>query len=144
MTWKSFKEKLGYGTLADEDSISLVGAVKSKSRFDSVVNEVVTELLAQLIEPWLESCLVKYTETDFHKRMLEGFDFIQDWKSNHHAKYAAILRALRSVRHRIILDESKIYDVIIAQLSKNGWKITDWEKTRFMENIRTLIQEIYS
>jgi hypothetical protein len=143
--WDSIKKKLGYGSLEEEEKeLSLIGAVKSKSRFDAVVNEVVTALLAELIAPWIEHCFNMYSEQYFHQKMNEGFDFIKDWKTNHPARYSVILRAIRKVRGRIILDEQKILQVVLAEMRKKDWTVTEPEKARFIENIRVLIQEIYS
>jgi hypothetical protein len=145
MTWDNIKAKFGYGALKEESKIvdDLSTAVKSRG-FDSVVSGVVAELLAQLIEPWIESCFEKYTEEDFHKRMAAGFDFIEDWKTNHPKKYATIIGALRRVRRRMILDENKILAVVVHAMRKKGWTITGDEILRFIQNIHTLTQEIYS
>lgn len=144
MTWDSIKKKFGYGALKEESKIidDLSGAVKSRG-FDSVVSGVVADLLAQLIEPWVESCFEKYDEQYFHKKMTEGFDFIQDWKTNHPGKYKTIVGALRRVRRRMSLDENKILAVVVSAMKKKGWTTTDYEIQRFRENIHTLIEEIY-
>lgn len=144
MNWKSLKN-LGYGSLKDEESrIDLSSAVTAKSRFDHAVSQVVTHLLMQLIIPWIDYCFNKYTEEEFHRRMLAGFDFIQDLKSNHLTRYKHILKAIRAVRDRIILDEEKILTAVLKELTKRGWTITEWEKQRFREDISVLISEIYS
>lgn len=133
---------MGYGALKEEN-IELSDAVTPKSRFDHAVGQVVTSLLMQLIVPWIEYCFHKYSEREFHQRMTEGFDFIADWKENHPERYQLIIRPIRRVRNRIILNEDKILSVVLNELKKRNWSITEWEKQRFRENISTLISEIY-
>lgn len=147
MNWNELKNKyLGYGALKDEEQsrINLSTAVTAKSRFDHAVSHVVTELLMQLIIPWIDYCFNKYTEEEFHRRMSAGFDFIHDLKVNHLGRYNHILRAIRAVRNRVILDEKKILTAVLKELNKRGWTITEWEKGRFREDISVLIKEIYS
>ena len=149
MNWESLKNKMGlnYGSLKEESTIdvdNLAGAVTAKSKFDHAVSQVVTSLLLQLIIPWIEYCFRKYDEKHFHTQMSNGFDFIADWKDNHPDRYTIILNAIRRVRNRIILNEDKILQVVLNELKKRGWIVTEWEKGRFRENISTLIKEIYT
>ena len=146
MNWDNLKNKIGlnmgYGALHGEN-FDLSDAVKSKGKFDSAVSHVVTSLLMQLIIPWIEYCFDKYSEEEFHQRMSNGFDFIQDLKDNHPGRYYRILKAIRAVRERIELDEQKILIAVLKELNKRGWTITDWEKDRFRMDVSVLIAEIY-
>lgn len=146
MTWDNVKKHFGYGTLKEESNLynEVSGAVKSRHGYDAVVSHIVTSLLMQLFIPWIDYCFNKYPEQEFHTRMLNGFNFVQDMKENHIDRYNYILRAVRRVRKRIQLDEEKLLVVVVSECNKRGWTITDWEKQRFREDIVTLIQEIYS
>ena len=148
MRWdiKNIKSKLGYGALKEESNIinDMSGAVKVRHGYDAVVSHVITSLLIQLFIPWIDYCFNKYTEEYFHLKMSQGFDFIQDWKMNHPDRYSAIMKAIRAVRRKIDLNNEKLLIVVVKEINKRGWTVTDWEKGRFRENIATLIAEIYS
>jgi len=146
MSWNNIKKKFGYGSLADEETTieTLSTAVKPKSKFDSSISHVVTPLLLEIMVPWIEYCFNKYEEKYFHVKMTAGFDFIQDWKDNHPQRYKMILGAVRPVRNRIVLDEDKLLQVVLTELNKKGWTVTEWEKERFRQNIAVLIKAIYS
>lgn len=141
------KKALGYGSMKDEinditDDLKKAVTARSKSRFDTVVSSVVTPILVQLIEPWVQKCFEKYTEEYFHMKMSTGFDFIADWKKNHNQKYRMIVGSLRRIRNKIELNEDTILPIVLKALEKHGWTIEEWEKNRFRSNLSTLIAEI--
>lgn len=141
------KKKLGYGMMKDEinditEDLKEAVKPKTKSRFDIAVSSVVTPILVQLIEPWVEKCFEKYDEPYFHMKMTTGFDFIDDWKRNHNQRYKMIVGSLRRIRNKIELDEETILPIVLKALDKHGWTVEEWEKNRFRSNLSTLIAEI--
>ena len=140
-------KKFGYGYMKDEisditDDLKKAVTQNRNSRFDIAVSSVVTPILVQLIEPWVESCFEKYTEQYFHMKMATGFDFIDDWKRNHNKKYRFIVGSLRRIRNKIELNEDVILPIVLKALQKHGWTIEEWEKNRFRSNLSMLISEI--
>lgn len=143
----TLKEKLGFGRFAAEDEMlahDLAKAAKPKSRFDAAMNSLLTNLLLQLVIPWIKYCFEKYSEAEFHRQMDNGFDFIADWKTNHRERFPKFMRIARALRNRYTYDEIAIYAEVMKEFSKRQFSLREWEKTKMMATILELKSLIYS
>lgn len=126
----------------------LVDAIDTKpaSRFTKHMRGVVTDILMDMAVPWLLRCFQKYSEEDFHQKVLyEGFDFINDWKTNHADWYWDFVNRARNkvVKRFIEFDVDRIAAKVISLLHKKGWYIYPGEENIIMDTVRRLRLEIY-
>ena len=143
----TLKEKLGWGKMANEDELmshELAKAAKPKSRFDAAISSILTNMLMQIVIPWMKYCFEKYTEQEFHDRMSAGFDFIEDWRQNHKERVGRLLSLAKKFRDRFEFDEIALYGELMRDFHRRGFVLTDGEKVKIMENILTIKQIIYS
>ena len=122
------------------------GASTPKHPLDRFTNRIVTNLLMRYCVPWLEACLTKYSEYDFHMRMLDpSFDFVNDWYTNHPKKYRSFLSGARKLRHRFTFDTDQVLQrVMYAIQVKSGLNIYPSEVIRLRDTIDMVRMEIYS
>lgn len=112
---------------------------------DLFVKRVVNSMLTEFCIPWLVSCLQKYSEDDFHKRMLDpDFDFISDWKANHAKKFKAFVLGARRLRYAYDFNSQAITMKVIAILEDNNWKVNETETIQLFYTMESLKQMIES
>jgi hypothetical protein len=126
----------------------LVNAIDTRppSRFTRTMRKTVTSILMQMVVPWLERCFLKYTEQDFHQKVLyENFDFISDWQVNHPALYWDFINSARNrvVKTFIDFNVIRITNKIIALLQHHGWTIYPQEYEVIRDTVRRVRVEIY-
>ena len=124
---------------------SLTETIKKDGHpLDLFVKRVVNSMLTEFCIPWLVSCLQKYSEDDFHKRMLDpDFDFVNDWKTNHAKKFKAFILGARRLRYAYDFNSQAITMKVIAILENNDWKIDETETIQLfytMESLKDLIE----
>jgi hypothetical protein len=124
---------------------NLTGAIqKDGHALDMFVRKVVSSMLSEFCIPWLVSCLEKYSEDDFHKRMNDQmFDFINDWQTNHHKKFKAFMIGARRMRHAYDFNSEIITARVVVVLTEHGWTIYENEYIRLyhtMQQLKNLIE----
>jgi hypothetical protein len=142
----TLKEKLGWGIFNREDEVmghELARTARPRGRFDSAMASILTNMLMQLVVPWINFCFAKYSEPEFHSIMATDFDFIADWKLNHKERFTKFVKTARVLRNRFDYNELDIYDEIIKIFERRGFQLTEKEKLRMMETVLTLKDIIY-
>lgn len=122
----------------------MIGVAKPNSRFDAIVNKTTTYFVLKIIVPLIENLFNKYSEEYFHKKMTDGFDFIQDMEQNHTREYHIFIKSFRKLRKKLNVNASTMYNIIIEITVKKGWKLTDYEKMQVAVSINNLMEFIYS
>ena len=118
---------------------------KDSHALDIFVRKVVSSMLSEFCIPWLVSCLEKYSEEDFHKRMADPlFDFISDRETNHHKKFKAFMIGARRMRHTYDFNSQVITTQVIKILTEHGWTIHETEHVRLYYTMESLKQMIES
>jgi hypothetical protein len=115
-----------------------------KTDFDRPIAAVVGKLFDSYIIPWIRTRFEKYTEEQFHERMVDGFDFLQDLKVNHPDKYKLCVLSIRPIRNRIIIQKNAIYGGILEIFAQYGWTVTDKEQDILMKDVTELVHELYT
>lgn len=115
-----------------------------KSDFDRPIAAVVGKLFDSYIIPWIRTRFEKYTEEQFHERMIKGFDFLQDLKDNHVEKYKLCVLAIRPIRNRIRINRDAIYAAILEIFAEYGWTVTVREQETLMRDVTELVHELYT
>lgn len=135
---------MSYKDIAED----LVDAVDPRpaSRFTKTMRGMVTDILMQIAVPWLMECFEKYSEDDFHQKVLyENFDFINDWQVNHPDRYWDFINRARNkvVKHFIDFHVVRITNKVVGLLQKKGWFIYPQEYDILRDTVRRLRVEIY-
>jgi hypothetical protein len=128
-----------------EDLVSTVDT-KPASRFTKTMRKVVTDILMDIAVPWLMECFEKYSEQDFHQKVLyEQFDFINDWQVNHPHRYWEFINKARNrvVKQFVDFHVIRITNKIVTLLQKRGWYIYPQEYDVLKDTVRRLRVEIY-
>ena len=145
-----------------EDAAIIEGGIKevdvSGHSFDAGLrqnmNPVFKWAIRKIMIPWLERCLLKYSEDEFHQKMYghyfvdgkryEGFDFIADWYRNHPRKFSAFMRIARKERDKLSFSIDDEVNRLVLVLNKHGWTVYDEERTGLYQAILRLHNMIYS
>jgi len=118
--------------------------VTPKGDFDRPVAYIIGKLIDDFIIPWIRSRFEKYTEEQFHERMVKGFDFLEDLKDNHYEKYKICVLSIRPIRNRIIIHKDAIYHAILEIFEEYGWTVTVREQETLMRDVTELVHELYT
>ena len=132
-----FTNPFKYGSMRDEDKLikeELFSAVESSSRYDAAVNAFYLQVVNNMVS-WLEKCFTKYPPHEFHYRMSNGFDFVQDMKMNHPQQLRVIVGMAKRFSKRIKTDKDRVYTVIIKMLERKGYNPTQYERQKIYINI---------
>ena len=122
----------------------LIKTVTPKSDFDRPIAAVVGKLFDSYIIPWIRTRFEKYTEEQFHARMIKGFDFLLDLKANHPEKYRLCVLSIRPIRSRIRINRDAIYGAILEIFAQYNWTVTEREKETLMRDVTELVHELYT
>lgn len=127
-------------------AFSLTETIKKDGHpLDLFVKRVVNSMLTEFCIPWLVNCLEKYTEADFHNKMLDpDFSFIDDWRANHTKKFKAFVLGARRLRYAYDFNSQAITMKVITILENNGWSVNDTETIQLFYTMEALKQMIES
>lgn len=142
-----------YFSIADTDVVK-----NSKFSFKETMNKTMSAVVERFFEI-IVFYFQKYPEAEFHRRMnnkytlvdkatgesfvLDGFDFVKDFKTYHKAKYLASMMAVRANKRWFVFDEEKIYKILIGLLEVKGWVLLPHEKASIRMTVRRFKNIIY-
>jgi hypothetical protein len=116
------------------------------NRIDRILNTVIKEFMDYYVVPYFTDVITRHTEEEFHRKLKEGFDLVEDMRINHPQLYNGFLRVTRKFRKRLIFQEMVLVDMIIdiVQSFPYYWHITVDEKAKLFDMVLRLKMEIYS
>ena len=114
-----------------------------KHPLDKFVSNVVNKILTNYVVPWLCECLAKYSEAEFHQKMSQNFDFIQDWELNHPKRYNMFIHGGRKFKNRVNFDTDEILSRVVTILENNGWVVYPQEINKLRYTIHQVRMQIY-
>lgn len=130
--------------MREEDDMlkeELFSAVESKSRYDAAVNAFYLQVVNNIVG-WLEKCFSKYPPYEFHMRMSQGFDFVQDMQVNHARELRVIVGMAKRFSKRIRTDKDRVYNVVIKMLERKGYAPTTYERQKIYINISQFLSMV--
>jgi len=122
----------------------LTKTVTPKTNFDRPMAALVGKMFDDFIIPWIRTRFEKYTEEQFHERMVKGFDFLHDLKTNHPEKYRFCILSIRPIRNRLVISRDAIYRAILEIFAQYGWTVTEQEQETLMKDVTELVHELYT
>ncbi len=123
----------------------MADGVSSKQHpLDRFVKRFIKSVINSFIVPWLSSCLIKYSEADFHAKMQDStFDFIKDWETNHQDKYPKFIHRAQKLKHNIDFNEDEVTNRVIGILNAHGWTVYAQERTKLYNTVARVKGDIY-
>jgi hypothetical protein len=97
------------------------------------------------IVPYFTDVITRHTEEEFHKKIAEGFDLIDDMRNNHPDIYEGFVRVAKKFKKRLVFNENVLLDMIIDIVESYPyyWNITIEERAKLYNMVLRLKMEIY-
>lgn len=132
--------------LQQEISNKLTNLFRPKSRLDKVITAIIRELMDYKVVPYFVDVISRYTEAEFHDKLANGFDIVDDLRDNHPDIYGGFIKVTRKLRNRLNFDHRVLFDMIISIVESPpyNWKITNTEHVQLYNMVIKLNDEIYS
>lgn len=130
----------------DRISAKLTDLFKPKSRMDRMITCVIKEIMDYKVVPYFADVITRYTEQEFHQKLAEGFDIIDDMRINHPQIYNGFIKVTRKLRNRLNFQKEVLFTMIIEIVESEpyNWHITDSERIKLYAMVVKLNNEIYS
>jgi hypothetical protein len=127
-------------------SYRLSNLFEPTSRMDKVVCAVIKEVMDRKIVPYFTDVITRHSEREFHYKIANGFDLVDDMRINHPNIYHGFVGVARKLNKRLRFNEGVLLEMIvnIVQEYPYKWTITESERTKLFEMILRLKDEIYS
>ena len=116
------------------------------SRLDSIVYSIIREFMDKYVVPYFLDVITRHSEDEFHQKIADGFDIIDDMRMNHPHLYNGFIRVTRKFRKRLVFNENVLLEMIvdIVQEFPFYWNIKPEEKAKLYDMVLKMKMEIYS
>ncbi len=115
-------------------------------RIDRMLVIPLNEFMKYYVVPYFTDVITRHTQEEFHQKIAEGFDLVEDMRINHPNLFNKFLNVTRKFKKRLIFNENIMLDIIIdiVQDFPYYWTITPDERAKLFDMIYRLKMEIYS
>lgn len=133
-------------TIQDRISERLANLFTPVSRVDKLIYAIIKEFMDKYVVPYFTDVITRHSEPEFHTKLAEGFDLVEDMRINHPNLFNAFIRVTRKFNKRLIFNEGVLVDMIIdiVQSFPYFWKITPDERAKLFHMVQKLKMEIYT
>jgi hypothetical protein len=116
------------------------------NRIDKMLVIPVNAFMKHYVVPYFTDVITRHSQQEFHQKISDGFDLVEDMRINHPDLFQRFLRVTRKFRNRLVFNESIMLDVIveIVESFPYFWKITPDERAKLFDMIHKLKMEIYT
>lgn len=116
------------------------------SRIDKLLLSVIKEFMDKYVVPYFTDVITRYTQDEFHQRIAEGFDIVEDMRNNHPHLFWGFIKVTRKFRNRLVFNENVLFDTImdIVEGYPYYWAIRSDERAKIFDMVHRLKMEIYS
>lgn len=116
------------------------------SRIDRLLYSIIREFMDMYVVPYFTDVITRHTEEEFHQKIEEGFDLVEDMRINHSRLFNGFMRVTKKFKNRLVFNENVMLDMIvdIVESEPYFWHITIDEKAKLFAMISRLKMEIYS
>lgn len=99
----------------------------------------------QQIVPYFTDVITRHSEQEFHEKIAEGFDLVDDMRINHPKIYHGFVNVAHKFRKRLVFNENVLLDMIIdiVESEPYNWNITIDERAKLYNMVLKLKMEIY-
>ena len=116
------------------------------NRIDKILNSIIKEVMEHKIVPYFSDVITRHSEQEFHTKIAEGFDLVEDMRFNHPQVFWAFMKVARKFKYRLIFNESVMSDMVIdiVESAPYNWQISIDERAKLFNMVCRLKMEIYS
>ncbi|HKG88801.1 MAG TPA: hypothetical protein VKA95_10775 [Nitrososphaeraceae archaeon] len=116
------------------------------NRIDRILYTVIKEFMDYYVVPYFTDVITRHTEEEFHKKIAEGFDLVEDMRINHPHLFNGFMRVTKKFQKRLVFNENIMVDMIvdIVQSPPYNWRISTDEHAKLFGMVSRLKMEIYS
>ena len=126
-------------------SEKLANLFTATSRLDKFISSIIKEVMERRIVPYFTDVITRHTEEEFHTKIAEGFDLVEDMQVNHPEIYNGFVNVARKFRKRLVFNEGVLVAMIIDIVESHPyfWNITIEERAKLYNMVLKLKMEIY-
>jgi hypothetical protein len=116
------------------------------NRIDRILNVIVKEVMEHKVVPYFSDVITRHSEKEFHEKIAQGFDLVEDMRNNHPDIFWAFMKVARRFKNRLVFNEGVMSDMVIdiVQSPPYNWFITADEHAKLFGMVSRLKMEIYS
>lgn len=124
----------------------LANLFNPKSRLDKFMARIIRDQIKSNVVPYFLEVITRHTEEEFHYKMANGFDIVQDMYMNHPKAYRAFISFAKKFGDRLNFNHNAIFITIIEIVKSHPyyWTITDEEGLKLYQMTLRLRDIIYS
>ena len=112
--------------------------------FDDAIKDTITKLMEDIVIPWFEKCITKYSQDRFHALLGCNWDMYRDWQDHHYKEYWAWVNKAKRIRRFLRWDSSRFVVHIEYMLYKHGWILYQSERDYLYRLVERVREDIYS
>jgi hypothetical protein len=107
---------------------------------------IIKEIMERKIVPYFTDVITRHSQEEFHQKIAEGFDLVEDMRLNHPDVYHGFVNVARKFRKRLVFNENVLLEMIIDIVESYPyyWHITADERAKLYNMVLRLKMEIYS
>ena len=116
------------------------------NRIDRMFVIPVNAFMKHYVVPYFTDVITRHSQEEFHQKIADGFDLVEDMRINHPDLFNRFLQVTRKFRNRLVFNENILLEVIIdiVESFPYYWKITPDERSKLFNMVLGLKMEIYS
>ena len=97
------------------------------------------------VVPYFTDVITRHNEEEFHQKIKDGFDLVEDMRTNHYEIYHGFVNIARKFKKRLVFNENVLLDMIIDIVESYPyyWNITPDERAKLYNMVLKLKMEIY-
>lgn len=143
--WNYHKKHYSDPYLQQRISTQLADLFTPTSRLDKFINSIIKEVMEMRIVPYFTDVITRHTETEFHQKIAEGFDLVEDMRINHPQIFDGFVRVARKFKKRLVFNENVLLNMIvdIVESEPYSWNISADERAKLYNMVLKLKMEIY-
>lgn len=143
--WNYSKKNYSDPDIQQRISDKLSNLFTATSRLDKFIYSIIREVMDKQIVPYFTDVITRHSEPEFHEKIADGFDLVDDMRINHPNIYHGFVNVAHKFRKRLVFNEAVLLEMIIdiVQSHPYNWNITPDERVKLYNMVLKLKMEIY-
>ena len=144
-TWNFTRKHYSDPHVQKRISDKLANLFTPTSRLDKFMYSIIKEILDVSVVPYFTDVITRHNEPEFHQKLAEGFDLVEDMRINHPDVFNRFVNIAKKFKKRLIFNEGVMVDMIIDIVESYPyyWNITIDERAKLFDMVLKLKMEIY-
>ena len=144
--WNYPKKNYFDPNVQERISNKLANLFTATSRLDKFIYSIIREVMDRRVVPYFTDVITRHSEPEFHEKIAEGFDLVEDMRINHPDIFNGFVNVAKKFRKRLVFNENVLLEMIIDIVESYPyyWNITIDERAKLYDMVLKLKMEIYS